>query len=130
MHSRRLLKIIIIVLAAILVIAILGWRVRVNLEKTYATGAIEEYARVQGLPNKKVSDLQSHWDMKSDSWEADTVIHVKGKPYQLEYVINRDDARHAHPNILYAPFAKVGEGWGELTGKSLRRFKYHELYNY
>lgn len=130
MHSHRLLKIIIIVLVTLLVIGITGWRIRVNIEKSYANGAIEEYARVQGLPNKKIKNLRVGWDMKSDDWVTDTVIHVNGKPYQPEYLINRDDVRNAHPNILYSVYKKQGEGWGEISDKAMKRFKYKELYDY
>ncbi len=130
MHSHRWLKTIIIVLIALLVIGITGWRIRVNIEKSYANGAINEYARVQGLPNKKIKNLRARWDIKSDDWITHTVIHVDGKPYQLEYLINRDDVRSAHPNILYAVYKKQGEGWGEISDKAMKHFKYKELYDY
>lgn len=121
---------IMIGLAFIFLLVFLSWHSKIERQKDYANGAIQEYARMQKVPAAKRRQLQVSWAMKSDGWEAETEIKFTGKPYLLDYWIARPDVKKQKPEILFSVFKKEGEGWGEIIGKKLRHFKYQPLYNY
>ncbi|RVU70495.1 MULTISPECIES: DUF3139 domain-containing protein [Lactobacillus] len=123
---KQILVIVLVLLFAIF----LFWRIRVNNQKAYANGAIQEYARMQGVPDQDVRKLSVSWNMKDNFWEALIDIKIDGKPYQLEYGISTNDVKAKRPEIFYYASKKEGEGWGGLSDSALKKFKYHELYNY
>lgn len=128
MKKKKIIQIALIIILVLILMALDVWHQNHEIQKSYAQGAIDQYAKVQKLPRKYMKELKASYNIKSNFWEANVEIYVNGKPYLLEYEINQYDVKQNKPNILYSIYKKQGEGWGELLHEN--KFRYKPLYEY
>lgn len=129
-HNRNSVLIYLLIFIAILLVFVGLWLDQAYQHKIYVQGAVDEYARVQKIPKSVRKRLTVSYDYKSSDWIAYTTIHVKDKPYQIEYWISGDDAQNHRPEVDFEVDHKEGEGWGTLSDKAKKKFKYKSLYEY